>query len=251
MLSDSNKTIESLTQEHFGETISEIDRRLATYEMLLNEGFLMLPSAPRPKVPVYLLSAKAFRSLRSLRVLLPLGHYEACWILIRTSFEATILGAHLSKNEVDSRRWLNGERISMRDVKAKGLVATWYRLWTDLCNKVHPNISGLHARPLKLDEDREPFAFVVTDPPEVEPMFQPEECEHLLFHMDVEICKGAMLQVILFRNTILDRSMNLSDRVAELYKHAMRLLGRPDLAKKIKEIEREFGLDLMYRKSKV
>jgi len=44
--------------------------------------------------------------------------------------------------------------------------------------------------------------------------------------------------------------MELSDRVAELYKHIMRLYGKPELAKRIRAIEREFGLDAMYRGGK-
>jgi hypothetical protein len=243
--------IKIATKKCFGQKISEIDRRLATYEMLLKEGFLMLPSASRPKVPVYLLSAKSFRLLRSLGELLPLGHYESSWVLMRASYEANTLAAHLSRDEADSRRWLNGEQIPMREIRAKRLVATWNALWSSLCNKTHPNIDGLPTKPLKLDEEPNPFAFVVTDPPEVETIFQPEECEHLLLHMDMEICKGAMLQVVLFGHSILDRSMELSDRVAELYKHIVRLLGRPDLAKMIRATEREFGLNLMYRKNKV
>ncbi len=238
------------TKRYFGQRVSEIDRRLATYEMLLKQGFLMLPSAPRPKVPIYLLSAKSFRLLRSLRELLPLGHYDSCWVLIRASYEANMLAAHLSRNEADSRKWLNGKQIGMREIRAKGLVATWDALWSSLCNYTHPNINGLPIKPLKLDEATEPFAFVVTDPPEVETMFQFEECKHLLIHVDMETCKGAMLQVVLFRNAILDTSMELSDRVAELYKHIVRLLGRPDLAQMIRATEREFGLNLMYRRGK-
>jgi len=244
------KDVKIATKKHFGEKISEIDRRLATYEMLLKEGFLMLPSASRPKVPVYLLSAKSFRLLRSLRELLPLGHYEPCRVLMRASYEANILAAHLSKDEADSRRWLNGEQIPMREIRAKGRVATWDALWSSLCNQTHPNIDGLLVKPLKLDEEPEPFGFVVTDPPEVEAIFQPKECEHLLLHLDIEICKGAMLQVVLFGHSILDRSTELSDRVAELYKHITRLLGRPDLAKMIRATERKFGLNLMYRKNR-
>lgn len=117
--------IRGATEKHFGQKISEINRRLSTYEMLLKEGFLMLPSAPRPKVPIYFLSAKSFRLLRSLRELLLLSHYESCWVLIRASYEANMLAAHLSRNEADALRWLKGEQIPMREIKAKGLVATW------------------------------------------------------------------------------------------------------------------------------
>lgn len=234
------------TQKEFGEKLSEIDRRLVTYEMLLQEGFLMLPSAPRVKVPVYLLSAKSFRLLRSIRRLLPLGYYESSWILMSACYEATRLGAHLSRSEDDAKKWLEGKQVSMRKIRSARLIATWNSFWSMLCDRTHPNIGGLPVRPLKIDEKTEPFAFVVTDPPEIEPIFQPEECSHLLLHMDIEIGKGAMLQIALFRNEILDRSMDLSDRVAELYKHIMRLHGRPDLARKIRAIEREYGLDKMY-----
>jgi len=113
----------------------------------------MLPSVSRSKAPVYLLSAKSFRLLRSIRVLLLLGYYEA-----------NILGAHLSKNEADSNRWLNGEHIPMREIRAKDLVATWNSFWSSLCNQTHPNIDGLPIKPLELDEELEPFSFVVTDP---------------------------------------------------------------------------------------
>lgn len=243
-------SIKTITNKHFRREISEINRRFATYEMLLKEGFLMLPSAPRPKVPIYLLSAKSFRLLRSIRELLLSGHYESCWVLMRASYEANIVAAHLSKNEGDSRKWLRGKQFSMREIRAKGLVASWDTLWSSLCSRAHPNINGLPVKPVKIDGEIEPHAFVVTDPPEIEQVFLPEECEHLLYHLDIEICKGAMLEVVLFKNSILDRSTELSDRVAELFKHFVRLLGRPDLAKTIRATEKEFGLNFMYRETK-
>jgi len=190
--------IKTATLKNFGREISEIDRRLDTYEMLLKEGFMMLPSAPRSKVPTYLLSAKSFRTLRSVMILLPLGYYESCWILMRSSYEANRLGAHLSRNETSSEKWLNGEQIPMREIRSKGLVATWDSFWSLLCNRSHPNIDGLSIRPLKLEEESKAFAFVVTDPPEVESIFQTEECSHLLLHIDIEIAKGVCCKLFCF-----------------------------------------------------
>ena len=115
--------IKIATEKEFGKEISEIDRRLETYEMLLKEGFLMLPSAPRTKVPIYLLSAKSFRLLRSVGVLLPLGDYESCWILVRASYEANRLGAYLSRSEADAKRWLDGKQIPMRKIRSERRVA--------------------------------------------------------------------------------------------------------------------------------
>jgi len=242
-------------QEIIAETLSklrkqilEVDRRLRTFEMLLETGFGMLPGEPRTKVPVYILSAKSFRLLRSTRHLLPLGHYESCWILLRAAYEANILGAHLSRCEADAKKWLNGEEISMRRIRNKGLIATWDSLWSSLCNQTHANVEGLPIKPLRLKGETEPFAFALTDPPEIKPMFQRDECMHILYHIDIEICKGAGLSIILFRNRILDQSMELSDRYAELHKHMFRVLGRPELAKQTKEIEREYGLYRFYRK---
>jgi hypothetical protein len=71
-----------------------------------------------------------------------------------------------------------------------------------------------------------------------------------LYHIDIEICKGAGLQIILFRNRILDQSMQLSDRYAELHKHIVRILRRPDLARQTRKIEREYGLGQFYSKGR-
>lgn len=237
------------TKKKFGKAISEIDRRLSTFEMLLETGFSMIVNEPRPKIPTYILSAKSFRLIRSARDLLLIGHYESCWVLLRAAYESNILGAHLNRCETDARKWLNGKEISMKRIKNMGLVTTWDQLWSGLCDKTHANVTGLPIRPLKLEDVEEPFAFALTDPPEIKPMFQPDECWHISYHIDIEICKGAGLQIMLFKNRILDQSMELSDRYAELHKHITRLLGRPDLAKQTKTIERNYGLDKFYRKS--
>jgi len=245
---DEEQEIIAETKKRFGKTISEIDRRLSTFQMLLEAGFSMILKEPRPKVPTYILSAKSFRLIRSARNLLLIGYYESCWVLLRAAYEANILGAHLDRCEADARKWLNGEEISMRRIKNMGLVTTWDQLWSSLCDQTHANVGGLPIKPLKLEEDEEPFAFVLTDPPEIKPLFQPDECSHVSYHIDIEICKGAGLQIMLFRNRILDQSMELSDRYAELHKHITRLFGRPDLAKQTKMIEREYHLDKFYRK---
>jgi hypothetical protein len=90
---------------------------------------------------------------------------------------------------------------------------------------------------------------VITDPPEIATAFDIQQSKSLLTHLDIETCKGAMLQVMLFKNSILDTSRALSDRVAELFKHATRLLGKPDSAKQIRLIEKTFGLERFYRKT--
>lgn len=244
------KEIEAAAVKSFEKRIREIDRRLTTYKMLLKEGLTMISSLPMPKMPTFLLSAKSFRLLKCVRTLIPFGYYESCWILLRSSYEANRLGAHLSRDKGDALKWIKGKNIPMRRIKSKGLIATWDSFWGMLCDRTHPNINGLPAYPLKLDEETEPFAVVVTDPPTVDPAFNIDECSHLLLHLDVEICKGAWLQLILFKNEILDRSMELSDRFAELFKHFMRLLDRPDLADRIRKIEKEFGLDKTYWKGK-
>lgn len=242
--------IKVATGKCFENRIREIDRRLTTYKMLLKEGLTMISSLSMSKMPTFLLSAKSFRLLRCVKTLIPLGHYESCWVLLRASYEANRLGAHLSRDETDALKWVKGKRIPMRRIKSKGLVATWDSFWDMLCDRTHPNIEGLSVYPLKVDEESKPFALMVTDPPAVDIVFDFDECSHLLLHLDVEICKGAWLQLILFRNDILDRSIELSDRFTELFKHFTRLLGRPDLAKRIRKIEEEFGLDAAYRKGK-
>ena len=90
---------------------------------------------------------------------------------------------------------------------------------------------------------------MITDPPEIAPAFDRDNCESLLFALDLETCKGATLHVRIFKNSILDTSTKLSDRFAELFKHATRLLGRPEYAKPIQLTEKKFGLDMFYRKT--
>lgn len=100
---DEDQEIIAETKSRLRKQILETDRRLRTFEMLLETGFGMIPSEPRPKVPMFILSAKSFRLLRSTRHLLPVGHYESCWVLLRAAYEANILGAHLSRCEADAR----------------------------------------------------------------------------------------------------------------------------------------------------
>jgi hypothetical protein len=246
-LSKYNEII-SASETSFKKRFFEIDRRLETFKMLLETGLYMIAREGRIRMPVYVLSAKSFRLIRSARQLLPVGQYESCWVLLRAAYESTILGVHLGRCQTDAQKWLEGKEIPMREIRKKGLVKTWDTLWSSLCNQAHPNLLGLPVKPVTLDGETQPFAFVLTDPPEINPMFQPEECEHILYHIDIEICKGAGLQIMLFKNRILDQSMQLSDRYAELHKHIVRILGRPDLAKQTRKIEREYGLDQFYRK---
>ena len=45
--------IKIATEKEFGKEISEIDRRLETYEMLLKEGFLMFQERAKKKLKYY------------------------------------------------------------------------------------------------------------------------------------------------------------------------------------------------------
>jgi hypothetical protein len=107
------------------------------------------------KTATVIILPRIVQSIQSIRLLIAKGHYYDYSIIGRSLLESIGLCAHISSNEEEAKRWIDGKPIELASIHLIDL-ARWLKLGKDsakigkdyravyghLCDYVHTNLKG-------------------------------------------------------------------------------------------------------------